>query len=217
MSESSGSSHSAETSDDDWNPEEKEKVIKRTKKQSTLQREKRPNIPIPNHDDFFKKIENNESSTPIDSSAGVELDSIESNIEVGNSGDTHSILIQKLTTISNQMNRQENETSEIKNELLVVKRLIAKVEVLLKSRREICTSSDSDTDFLETLKSYGLPIETKEKFDELEELKNENEKAKLVNSINNYFNFLSFCLLCFHFHFHFETLISACVVDKNKW
>lgn len=141
-----------------------------------------------NHDDFFKNVEgHSDSSEPKNKS-------LESIVDDGSSDENpiqstsvhrsesatviendsmHSMLLRKLEDISHEM-------AELKAAMMSMKRQIVKVEVLIKCRREN-NYSETDVDFLNTLKSYGLPLTAKEKLDDLEKkLKDENEKTKLV-------------------------------------
>lgn len=133
-----------------------------------------------NHNDFFINLKNSKemvvSSSDDESQDEHQTDADNSNGETA----LNSMLVRQLEHISNQMNRYAHDMSHLQNEMNVIKRLIVKVEVLIKLRKE-STSSDLDVNFLNTLQSYGLPIDTKEKLDALEKkLKNGDDKSKLV-------------------------------------
>lgn len=160
---------------------------------------KRSPLKTRNHDDFFVNLDESGASNTEDSleettnvadtlnqsvkqsntNVDVQNNTTECNADIDDDS-LHAMLNRKLETISNQLNLYSQDIGELKNEMLIIKRLVAKVEVLIKSRKET-TSSDSDTDFLGTLQSFGLPITTKENLDNLEQkLKSEDEKSKLV-------------------------------------
>lgn len=159
---------------------------------------KKSPVEIQNHDEFFNDLENlNASNNSVELThagdaslqSNLNQNSIDSNGLVdsngsglvnGGDGALHSILIRKMEKISNQLNQYDHDMGLMKKELTDIKRLIVKVEVLIKFRKE-STGTDSDPDFLQTLQKFGLPITTKEKLDDLEhKLQNEDEKAKLV-------------------------------------
>lgn len=173
----------------------------RSRSSQAKKKVKRSPIKARNHDNFFAANDEDndaldtsqhllqEPANVIDTSSGNVLPSV-SSVDVHNNttepmnnivGDSlHAMLNRKLESISSQLNQNSHELGEMKNEMLIVKRLVAKVEVLIKCRRE-SNSSDSDHDFLSTLQSFGLPITTKENLDNLEQkLKSEDEKLKLV-------------------------------------
>lgn len=148
-------------------------------------------ITTTNHDKFFEEL--NKSHESIVDDVLSDESSIQSDLSTDNRlnpheptvGDSqlHSMFKQKLENISQQFDQFINGMVELKKEILDVKRQVAKVEVLIKCRKE-STSSDPDIDFLNTLQSYGLPFTTKEQLDALEKkLKEENEKSKLVSAL----------------------------------
>lgn len=131
-----------------------------------------------NHDDFFKNLE--EASIKLHDSSEESSQSTDFGSESNrnsNENDLYAKLDRRLENISHQ---NAHEMSELKRDMVELKRMVAKVEVLVKCRKEN-DSPDTGADYLMTLKSYGLPIDTKENFDALErKLENEAEKSQLV-------------------------------------
>lgn len=80
---------------------------------------------------------------------------------------------------------EEDEIHEIKRVLYALQRQLARVEALIKYRKETSDSTDDahsqNGGMMATLQSYGFPVKTVEKLKEIEKnLKAENFKAKLV-------------------------------------
>lgn len=174
--------------------------LKRTRKPSkTNPRKKAKKVPettttstVVNHDDLFKQLSlssssNNKSPEQIDVDQ-IDLTkekSIHHDLNEIADGEVNSMLLRKLETISNQLNRYTLDMDELKGEVSVLKRLVVRVEVMMKCRKENNPSSDLDAYSPNTLQSYGFPIDTKAKFDALEQrLKNDDEKSKLVRAMN---------------------------------
>lgn len=187
--------------------------------QPDQKKQKRNALKRRNHDDFFENIEKQTTSKSrsalqqiaIDVNSSISEDSNisgksqQSTVEISHDS-LHSMVSRKLEAISNQLNQHANDMVELKHELVGVKRLVAKVEVLIKCRKE-SNSSDSDQHFLNTLQSYRLPITTIENLDNLEQrLGNENEKTKLVSLLNS---FEQKCLFFILFHIQISCLISV--------
>lgn len=200
--EPSGSSSSSSEEEEEVFVPKKTGARKCARKLPGSKMQKRSPLKARNHDDFFKRNEqqtadergNSQPTAVNDSSDQNAIQSTPIDIDSSNSShesntdfsydSLHSMLNRKLGAISNQLDQNTNDLNILKEELVSVKRLIAKVEVLIKCRKE-SSPSDSDHDFLNTLQSYRLPIATKEDLDNLEQkLENENEMSQLVCLLN---------------------------------
>lgn len=165
-------SSSEESSDEAGRSKKVTKKNSKKTKSNAKRQKMNPNPTKPqNHDDFFLQLEDN-SREPSNHGAA----SSSRADSTPNEGGLYDKLKCQLKNISHQ---NSHEFSELRDDINDLKRMVAKIEVLLKCRKE--NSTDSDGDFLNTLKSFGLPIDTKEDFDALEQrIKRETEKAKLV-------------------------------------
>lgn len=228
----SGSSSSGSDDEEVYIPRKTErnknsrKLASGSNSQQQQKKQKRSPLKLRNFDDYFENIEqqtahaSSQSQSTLEKQTGVNDTSHQnaiqsspiSHVDIANNShestagisddSLHSMLNRKLEVISNQLNQYRNDVVVLTKEVMDTKRLIAKVEVLIKCRKE-STSSDSDNDFLNTLQSYGLPIATKENLDNLElRLKNDDEKSQLVCLMNlfdkhHFFNVTYIHFSCF--------------------
>lgn len=130
------------------------------------------------HNDFFKNLTASRAK------------SSERSAEIGESEESSPVLER---SESNQNISEENdetkcvrdEIRELKHVAYGLQRQLARIETLIKFQKEPAVDSDDihsrKESYIEILQSYGLPIASKEKLDEIEQnLKAAEFKTKLV-------------------------------------
>lgn len=181
--ESETESDSNHSSDPNYVPMKK-KEEKRTRPPSSktvkpdAKKQKIERLPIKNknHNEFFERVESPDPD-PLNKTA--------KNAEKDFPTDDSIDRTQTQSTSKSALVVEEDEIHEIKRVLYALQRQLARVEALIKYRKETSDSTDDahsqNGGMMATLQSYGFPVKTVEKLKEIEKnLKAENFKAKLV-------------------------------------
>lgn len=144
----------------------------------------KPSVKNKNHNDFFKNIHGSISELP-----GTSVETA-TNAETIIMVEGSSESIQKSPHISEKNDDDskksvEDDIRELKHMMHGMQRQLARVETLIKFQKEAAgDSTDAQSrkeTYIEILQSYGLPITSKEKLDEIEQnLKDVDFKKKLV-------------------------------------
>lgn len=168
------------------------------RKNSTAISNKSSPVRISNYDTFF--VNDVSESSDIEKIEAVGVDEESSEKQENSNGSSHIEIIevdilnesnkkQENSTVENlsssHLNQMQNEIKEIKIMLQSLTRQVAKIEVLLKyqkPQKHIANDMEhTDEDFIQKLESYGLPVSSKSKLDEIEKcLSNKEYKSKLV-------------------------------------
>lgn len=80
----------------------------------------------------------------------------------------------------------KDDIKELKSMLGDVMRQVAQIKVLIKFQRLPSVSQREDDNYLEVLQSYGLPISSKDKLDELEKTLRIDDKKKHWYALNSF-------------------------------
>lgn len=206
MGNSDDDSYKTDLSSDSNDEPTNKKAKKSTKNKKTQHRRKKTTaisnksapVQISNYDTFFINDVNESSDIETIEADGVDKESSEK--QEDSNGSSHIEIIevdaldesnkkQEYSTEENlsssPLNQMQNEIKEIKSILQSLTRQVAKIEVLLKYQKpQKHIANDivhTDEDFIQKLESYGLPVATKSKLDEIEKhLSNKEYKSKLV-------------------------------------
>lgn len=170
-------------------PKRKGKNTKRQPKAKKVRTE--PITVRKNHNDFFENLRDGSSKSPNrndeheavsntaqDPNSSIENVGNESFTALDESNESQHVLLKNDWNIRDVL-------SELKNGMLGLKRQVARLEAFIKFQKGPAHDSPDfnsrKENYVETLRSYGLPINSKEKLDEIEEnLKSTAYKTKLV-------------------------------------
>lgn len=201
-----------------------------TSQASQLKRQKRNKSPVKNknHNDFFQNVHGfpeNLSEKSIDTAtieaATAEIATVETTAAQDDSSNSiqnlqHAIEENGLVVGEDLIKSMRDEIRELKHTQLKMLRQLARVEALIKFQKDQSTAAHTENDScIDILQSFGLPIKSNEKLNEIEQnLKAVDFKTKLVRIylIDNHFN-----QFLFQHEMYVIVLLSAKCTGEIVW